>query len=135
MKPYVLVLVGALAGSGAPPHPEVPHELTQLGMNEAAGRELAAAEGEMVRALDALREKANGYPDSIAKLERAQSAWEDYREAQLDAEWPSDPREYGSVHSMCIAGRRTKLTEARTAELRAMLRHEEGEVCNSLWPK
>ncbi len=114
----------------------IPYEDTQLGMNEAAGRDLQAAETEMAGVLDTLVKQAAGKPGAIATLNKAQTAWKVYRDAQIAAMWPlPEHGQYGSVYPMCVAIVRAKLTNARVAELRAMLERVEGDVCNSEWPE
>lgn len=138
MKLAILILVSMLLAVSTSQDSQIPYayEETQLGMNEAADKELHAAEAEMATVLDSLMKKAAGKTDAIAKLNKAQTAWKSYRDAQLDAMWPSPEREqYGSVNPMCVAMKRTGLTKTRVMELRAMLEPEEGDVCNSRWPE
>jgi len=110
---------------------------TQLDMNQAAFRELEAAEAEMNTELEHLFKLAHaaGELGSAAKLEQAQAAWLAYREAHVRALWPSEePGAYGSVHSMCVAHELTRLTLARLAELRSMTDWVEGDVGACRWP-
>jgi len=114
----------------------LPHELTQAGMNEAAAERLRSAEQDMNRAIESLVARAGSNADAIAKLRKAQAAWEAYRDAQLATLWPFPERTwYGSVYPMCVADVRSELTEARTKELRSMLAPEEGDACASQWPE
>jgi uncharacterized protein YecT (DUF1311 family) len=110
---------------------------SQAEMNVDANRELRAAEDEMSAVLESLTKKAAGHPDALATLRRAQSAWVAFRDAQIDALWPSKTPQstYGTVHPMCVAMERAGLTKQRIAELRVMLKVEEGEVCHSAWPE
>ena len=89
----------------------------------------------MARLLQALKDRAATNPSAAAKLQAAQSAWEAYRDAQLDALWPSDPHNYGSVHPMCQAAFAAALTEARIKELSEMASPPEGEVCLLPFPE
>jgi len=89
MNPIALVLVLLLISLPVTAAEEVPREHTQAGMNEAAGARLRAAEADMAKALESLAKMADGQPGSLAKLRRAQAAWEPYRDAQLEAFWPS----------------------------------------------
>jgi uncharacterized protein YecT (DUF1311 family) len=105
-------------------------------MNEAAEERLKAAEAEMVKVLDSLIRKAEGKPEAVKKLRRAQAAWEAYRDAQIDAVWPFPERgSYGSVYRMCFAEVKRQLIETRTRELKSMLEPKEGDVCSSQWPE
>ena len=108
---------------------------TQLEINQSAQRELQRAEAEMNSELTRLFALAAQKPASIAKLKEAQSAWRAFRDAHVKAFWPSDERgAYGSVHPMCVANELTRLTKARVAELRAMTKRVEGDVCACEWP-
>jgi uncharacterized protein YecT (DUF1311 family) len=126
----ILVPTGAVAIRTAPPLQ------SQAALNRAAGDDLKVATAEMTRLLDRLRARATGRPDALAKLAKAQAAWEAYRDAQIDAEWPAADRgQYGSAHPMCVTTVLTALTRARVAELQQMLTPEEGDVCASQWPE
>jgi uncharacterized protein YecT (DUF1311 family) len=108
---------------------------TQGEMNEEAGARLKAAEADLKRTFEELIASGKGDADAVAILRKSQSAWETYRDAQLQALWPSrDVTAYGSVHPMCVATVKAELTRLRTHELRAMLEPVEGEVCASRWP-
>jgi uncharacterized protein YecT (DUF1311 family) len=110
---------------------------TQGEMNAEAARDLRVAETEMAALLSSLASKANRHADARTKLNRAQAAWVAYRDAHIESLWPSKTPQstYGSVHPMCRAMERTKLTAQRIAELRLMLKAEEGEVCFGAWPE
>jgi uncharacterized protein YecT (DUF1311 family) len=136
MKLTLPILVSMFLALSTSQDRPIPYEETQLGMNQAAGKELQAAEAEMARLLDSLMKQAAGKADAIATLNKAQTAWKIYRDAQLDAMWPFPERgQYGSVHPMCVATTRTALTKTRLMELRAMLERVDGDVCNSSWPE
>jgi uncharacterized protein YecT (DUF1311 family) len=129
-----LILGGAMVIHPGSPFPPVQ---TQAEMNAEAARDLRAAETEMAALLSSLATKANRHSDARTKLNRAQSAWATYRDAHIEALWPSKTPQstYGSVHPMCRAIVRTKLTRQRIAELWLMLKAEEGEVCFGAWPE
>jgi uncharacterized protein YecT (DUF1311 family) len=135
MKTSLLVLVSiALVASGGQTQ-RVPYKDTQLGMNEAADKELRAAEREMSTLVENLVSKPGASPAAVAKLKEAQASWEAYRDAQLHAMWPFPERDsYGSVYPMCVAISRTALTKLRVAELQAMLNPLEYDACSSQWP-
>ncbi len=136
MKLTGLILLSLPLIASANQNRSIPRDETQAGMNEAAGKELEAAETEMARVLDSLMKKAAGKADAVAKLNKAQAAWKACRDAQVDAMWPFPDRGlYGSVYPMCVATIRTNLTKIRVMELRAMLGQAEGDVCNSEWPE
>jgi len=136
MKLVPLILVSLALAVPASQDRPIPREETQAGLNEAAAKEVEAAEAEMTKVLDSLVKKAGGKTDAIMKLNKAQAAWKTYRDAQVDAMWPFPDRTwYGSVFPMCAGGARVNLTRIRVTELRAMLKSVEGELCNSQWPE
>ena len=115
--------------------PASPNEQTQVELSQAAGKELKSAEAEMTALLGSLMKKAVGKRAAIAKLQRAQTAWKAYRDAQVGAKWPFPERgQYGSIYPMCATTELTNLTRARVAELKRMLTPIEGDACNSQWP-
>jgi uncharacterized protein YecT (DUF1311 family) len=122
----VLVVLSSLSGAASV-------EQSQIDMNRAAADELASAEVQMTRALDELGAKAHGNPDIVRSLEKAQATWRAYRDAQIDALWPLRVQGEGSVYPVCITEAKSRLTRARVSELRAMLSHDEGDVCSSQW--
>jgi uncharacterized protein YecT (DUF1311 family) len=114
----------------------VPPAETQTGMNAEADHHLKAAEAEMNAVLNRLISKTEGKARAIAVLRKAQESWQGYRDAQLNAMWPSpEGNAYGTVYPMCIAVERTRLTESRIAELRLMLQPVQGDACGSQWPE
>lgn len=130
VAPLVCVLLLAAAAE------ETAYSETQAAMTNNAGTEIAAAEAEMGRLLAELQQRADGNREALGKLEKAQSAWMSYRDAQLEALWPFPDRlGYGSAHPMCISDTKRSLTEARIRELRGMLSRMEGDVCGSRWPE
>lgn len=100
--------------------------LTQVAMNECAGRELRATEARLTALLKNLR---------IGPEDPAQKAWEVYRDAQLEAIYPNSKEniaEYGSVYPMCFALLKAKLAEGRIRDLKALTTSGEGDVCFGL---
>jgi uncharacterized protein YecT (DUF1311 family) len=108
---------------------------SQAKMNQDAAGELKKANQEMVSLYQEITAKHSKNPEAdpafVQKLEKAQSAWIAYRDAHLDAIFPSiTPNEYGSVQPMCIATIKTELTRSRIAQLRQWSEGiEEGDVC------
>jgi uncharacterized protein YecT (DUF1311 family) len=95
---------------------------TQSDLNECAGKELQQAEARLAALLKRLRIDANS-PE--------EKAWEAYRDAQLKAIYlpvGNEQVEYGSVYPMCLATLKTKLTESRIRDLKA-LTTSEGDAC------
>ena len=109
---------------------------SQLEMNLSAERELKATEAQMNDILARLFKMAEGKPISIGKLKAAQSTWLAFREAHVNAYWPSEDQQamYGTVHPMCVMVEVTRLTKARIRELQAMTTFVQGDVCNCHWP-
>ena len=69
----------------------------------------------------------------IRKLRIAQRAWIAYRDAQLEALYPSPNKrvEYGSVYPMCRCSALATLTTQRAEELKKWIDGaEEGDVCS-----
>lgn len=98
--------------------------LTQLAMNECAGKELSTAQTR----LDALLKKLGVGPD-----DPAQKAWENYRDTRLEAIYPRDNvRDFGSVYAMCFAQLRTRLVKGRIRDLNALTTSGEGDACLGL---
>jgi uncharacterized protein YecT (DUF1311 family) len=100
--------------------------LTQADMNDCAGKDLSRAESQLEKVLKDL---------GISKDSPEQKAWEAYRDAQLAALYPELPAEkiiaeYGSVYPMCYAALKTKLTEGRVRDLKALTSPGEGDVCS-----
>jgi uncharacterized protein YecT (DUF1311 family) len=97
----------------------------QADMNECAGRDLRKAESKLEKTLRDI---------GIRKDSPEQKAWEAYRDAQLAALYPELPvekivSEYGSVYPMCYATLKTKLTEGRIRDLKALTSPGEGDIC------
>ena len=95
-------------------------------MNDCAGKDLSRAESQLEKVLKDL---------GIRKDSPEQKAWEAYRDAQLAALYPELPvekiiAEYGSVYPMCYAALKTKLTEGRIRDLKALTSPGEGDVCS-----
>lgn len=69
----------------------------------------------------------------IRKLKIAQRAWIAYRDAQLEALYPSPNKraEYGSVYPVCRCSALATLTTQRAEELKKWIDGaEEGDVCS-----
>lgn len=100
--------------------------LTQVAINECAGKELRATEARLTTLLKNLR---------IGPEDPAQKAWEAYRDAQIEAIYPNPEKnigEYGSVYPMCLALLKAKLSEGRIRDLKALTTSGGGDVCFGL---
>ncbi len=95
--------------------------MTQTQLNQCAGRDLLRAESRLDGLLKDL---------GISKDGPEQKAWKAYRDAQIEAIYPQkDIETYPSVYPMCYAILRTKLTEGRIRDLKALISPGEGDVC------
>lgn len=108
---------------------------SQTKMNQNAAAELRTTDAEMLSLCQKIVERFTKGPEAnpmfVKKFEKAQSAWITYRDAHLDAIFPSiKPNEYGSVQPMCVATIKTDLTRSRIVQLRQWSDGiEEGDVC------
>lgn len=114
--------------------PALLHSQTQGELSQQACQDMRKADEELERAYARALEiaRSDGY-DAAAKLKAAQAAWVRFRDAELDAHYPSsEPSSYGSVHSMCLCVTRASLTRQRLEQLAAYVEPPEGEVCAPL---
>lgn len=108
---------------------------SQTKMNQDAAAELKKADTEMLSLYQKIVAKYSNGPETnpafVQKFEKAQLAWIAYRDAHLDAVFPSaTPNEYGSVQPMCAAAIKTELTKSRITQLRQWSDGiEEGDIC------
>lgn len=105
---------------------------TQSAMNQCAAKELEQADAELNRVYRRLLDVNREDKLFVEKMTEAERAWIAFRDAQMDALYPpvENPRaDYGSVYPMCYGRAKAKLTRERTAQLRAMLDVQEGDVC------
>ena len=67
----------------------------------------------------------------IAKLKTAQRAWLAFKDAEMEAVYPVEDKqfEYGSVYPMCSCAEQTALVNQRIEQLSSWLTAEEGDVC------
>ncbi|HET6433812.1 lysozyme inhibitor LprI family protein [Dyella sp.] len=111
-------------------------EQTQAGLNACAGAGFAQADAELNRVWRAIVAKYADQPLFLARLKTAQRAWLAFRDTELGARFPLAPGQqagvqYGSAFPMCESQQKARLTEQRTAQLRAWLDGvEEGDVCS-----
>ncbi len=108
-------------------------ELSQMELNQCYCNEYRKANAELNKMYQQVLSANAGEPQVPEKLKAAQRAWLAFRDAQLEAIYPttgSDPREqYGSIYPMCYCMEQTKLTVQRTQQLNQMLNSTEGDVC------
>ena len=105
---------------------------TQFDLNRCAAREFEQSDAELNRVYRRLLDENKEDKLFVQKLTEAERAWISFRDAQLDALYPpveNMQMNYGSVFPMCYGRAKAKLTRERTAQLRAMLDRQEGDVC------
>lgn len=105
---------------------------TQFDLNRCAAREFEQSDAELNRVYRRLLDENKEDKLFVQKLTEAERAWVAFRDAQLDALYPpveNMQMNYGSVFPMCYGRAKAKLTRERTAQLRAMLDRQEGDVC------
>ena len=99
-------------------------ENSQLDINVKFGAKATVATCEMRQAYDALKQSVTTDPAAVAKLQRAQDRWREYRDAHGLERFPHKDDDdaqvvYGSVFPMCFAIEMEGTTSDRTKELRS----------------
>src|SRR5262245_27080495 len=104
---------------------------TQMDMNIDAGKDYQKADAELNRVYKKIFAEYKGDPKFLAKLRVSQTAWIAFRDAEMNALFPStNIDDYGSVYPMCHSTWMAKLTSQRTKELQRWLDGvQEGDVC------
>jgi uncharacterized protein YecT (DUF1311 family) len=132
----LLAAILALVPLAAPAQaPECVRDGAQSQLNACAGEDSDAAERELDRTYRAIVERYADQPLFLEKLGQAQQHWSRFRDAELEARYPVPPGEdvkllYGSMHPMCWAGLKERLTRERIAQLRIWLDGaEKGDGC------
>jgi len=95
-------------------------------------QDFKSADAEMNQIYQQVLKKYNDNPQFIEKFKTSQRAWLKFRDAQLEAMYPSPDKQkaYGSAYPTCEADMLLELTGARTKQLRVWLDGiEEGDVC------
>jgi uncharacterized protein YecT (DUF1311 family) len=88
-------------------------------MNSCASFRANEAEGGIASTLKLIEKRRAKEEALIRAIERAQEAWNRYREAELEALFPEEEKQaaYGSMYNMCRAQQRDRLAKLRQAEL------------------
>lgn len=105
---------------------------TQLALNQCATSHLKAADDELNRVYQAILGKYKGDREFLEKLRDAQRAWLTFRDAELEAKFPFEDKQYryGSGYPMCANRFLAQRTQERIKHLREWLDGtEEGDVC------
>lgn len=98
----------------------------QATMNACAEKALKASDAELNAVYRTITHRLAGDPDAEKQLVAAQRAWIAFRDAEckFTSSGTSGGSAYPMVYSMCLDG----LTRARTADLKALLTCEEGDM-------
>jgi len=124
-----LILVFIIAVCGVMPDCRTYGE-TQMKMAADVCHELEISNAEMKKVYsDILKERGNDKTFTDALI-RAQSAWTSFRDAHMEALYPSPPEVYGSSHGMCRCTVLNRMTRERIETLRTWLSGGvEGDLC------
>ena len=109
---------------------------TQSDLNESAGDQLSQAQQQLDSLIAKIQSHYQDKPLFLGKFEKAQTAWETFRDAELEAYYPPTEfgdtfESYGSMYPMCYAGKKQELIERRIKQLEPWLQGtEEGDICS-----
>jgi len=107
--------------------------LNQTDMNQCFCDEYRKSDAELNRVYQQLLKANQDDPVRTEKVKAAQRAWITFRDAQMEAFYPTtgeDPKlTYGSVYHMCYCLDEKALTEDRIRQMKAILNSKEGDVC------
>lgn len=98
----------------------------QASLNQCAGEAFQTADDALNAVYSEVAARLSEASDAREALVRAQRAWIALRDAEC--EFAASAVAGGSIYPMIVTGCRTRLTEARTAELAAYLDCEEGDL-------
>jgi uncharacterized protein YecT (DUF1311 family) len=103
---------------------------TQAGLDHCASDEAARRDADLNRTYQQLRSKAKQSPGATEKIERAELAWIQYRDAYLDAMFPAEDKQanYGSIYPMDFALLRADLTQEQTKRLKELIKQYVGDA-------
>jgi uncharacterized protein YecT (DUF1311 family) len=114
-----------------------PHAQTQTELNADACAALSQAEQKMRETYSRVVERMRDDHVFVAKLGRAQEAWNAYVDASLDAIYPAEDKrsEYGTMFPMCSCRRAMSYVQDRIKQLEVWLVGvEQGETCTGSVP-
>ena len=118
--------------------------VTQTEMNLASFDESSRAQARMHRALAVVKARENELgdhaPAGLRLIEKSQTAWLAYREAQMTLEWPS-AQCFGGIYPMCVGMcvgmyvgmGSARLFAQRAEQLEGMLDGVNGDVRSPTW--
>src|SRR4051794_1575973 len=129
----VLMLGSSLCWAQKQTTPKCYDSPNQGDLNNCAAREYKTADNELNALYKKILRAYAKQPDVVTRLKAAQKAWVRYRDAQLEAQFPSprvEKREFGSVYPMCYSMTLAGLTRQKTNELRMCPNPAiEGDLC------
>jgi uncharacterized protein YecT (DUF1311 family) len=126
------LLLPLAAGAQKPEADCFDKAVTQLDLNDCAGKQYQEADAELNRVYKAILEKYKEDKLFVEKLRAAQRAWLAYRDAEIEAKYPhaGEAHYYGSIFPMCDSLYQAQLTQERIKKLREWLDGgEEGDAC------
>jgi uncharacterized protein YecT (DUF1311 family) len=96
---------------------------SQAEMNVCANEEAVRTDTELNNVYRTLLSKAGSQPDAVAKIQNAERAWIEYRNAYIDAMYPAKNKqaEYGTMYPMEVALLHAKLTRQPVAALKDLV--------------
>jgi uncharacterized protein YecT (DUF1311 family) len=137
MRMKKLIAVALLSGSFV--GVSVGYGQTQSEMNRAAIVDLKSAKDELTRVYQKVIQRyskgSEADPVLVERLRKAQGAWIKFRDAHIEAIFPSEDGRHFSARPMCAAILQAGLTDARIKQLKECLEGvEEGDVCAGTRP-
>jgi uncharacterized protein YecT (DUF1311 family) len=135
MKKIIAIVLLSASFAGV----RVCHGQTQLEMNQAALLDLKKTENELTEVYQKVIQRYSKGSEAdlvlVDRLRKAQRAWIKFRDAHIEAIFPSEADRRFSARPMCVAIVLTELDKARITQLREWLDGvEEGDVCHGTRP-
>lgn len=109
---------------------------TQAELNACSAGDFVKADQELNKVWKTIQAKYKDQPVFLEKLKVSQKLWLQFRDAEVDANYPVGKNEnpstqYGSVYPMCVGTVKARLTQQRTEQLKAWLDGaQEGDACS-----
>ncbi len=120
----VLIAVAMMFGAAPGEAADCRDPVTQAEMNACAGEAYEKADAELNAAYREVKERVEG--ESANLLVAAQRAWVAFRDAECA--FAASGSAGGSIHPMAVSNCLEHMTKQRTAELKAHLDCEEGDL-------
>lgn len=131
-----LMMVLPFAAVAAGPQVACNPNGNQLELNACSAGDFAKADQELNKVWKAIQTKYKDQPVFLEKLKVSQKLWLQFRDAEVEANYPVGKNEnpsaqYGSVYPMCVGTVKARLTQQRTEQLKAWLDGaQEGDACS-----